>query len=178
MDLSKFKSELSLRNKLLRFLWAIVWATAYVVSPRPFHKWRVFLLRSFGANIDSGVRIDGTARVFYPPNLTLCKNVVIGPSVHLYCVAPIEIGPNSMVSQRSYLCTGSHDYTKPHLPLVAAPIRLGSGVWVCAQAFIGPGVSIGDNAIVAAAAVVVKAVGAREIVGGNPAKLIKLRDDV
>jgi len=80
-----------------------------------------------------------------------------------------------MISQYSYLCAASHDYTQEHLPLIAQPISIGQGSWVCARAFVGPGVNIGDRVVVAACAVVVKDVASSSVVGGNPAKLIKTR---
>ncbi|MDB4766597.1 putative colanic acid biosynthesis acetyltransferase [bacterium] len=174
-ELNKFKSELSFGNKVLRALWGAVWLLLFRPSPRLCHQWRRFLLRLFGAKIDKTVRIDSSAEVFYPPNLTLLEYVVIGPRVDLYCVAPITICKNAMVSQYSYLCSASHDYTQSHLPLIASPIVIGTGTWVCAKAFVGPGVTIGNNSLVAAGSVVVRDVADNQIVGGNPAKFLKNR---
>ncbi|MEE9211386.1 MAG: hypothetical protein V3U29_01905, partial [Phycisphaeraceae bacterium] len=82
---------------------------------------------------------------------------------------------HSVVSQDAHLCAGTHDYTQPHLPLQRPPINIGNGVWVCADAFIGPGVTIGDNSVVAARAVVTKDVPPGVVVGGNPAQVITHR---
>jgi putative colanic acid biosynthesis acetyltransferase WcaF len=63
------------------------------------------------------------------------------------------------------------------MPLLTPPVDVADEVWVCADAFIGPSVSIGAKAIVAAASVVVKNVESNEIVGGNPARYIKERSE-
>jgi len=175
VDLNQFKSELSFSHKLLRVVWGIIWFCFFLPTPRPLYAWRRFLLRLFGAKIESGVRITGTTKIYFPPNLTLKKNAVVGPHVDVYCVAPITVGENSMVSQYSYLCSASHDYTLDHLPLIASSITIGNQAWVCARAFVGPGVSIGDGSVVAACAVVVKNIDENVVVGGNPAKVIKER---
>lgn len=173
MKLDEFKSELSVANKLLRLVWGVVWFLFFLPTPRPFHAWRRLLLRLFGSRIGRGVRIYGTAKVYYPPNLTMKDQSIVGPHVDIYCLAPVTIGKNSMVSQYSYLCAASHDYTLPNLPLIPAPISIGDQSWICARAFVGPGVTVGSNCVVAAAAVVVKDVDDGQVVGGNPAKFIK-----
>ena len=140
------------------------------------HGWRRMVLKMFGAKVGKKVRIYNTVKIYFPPNLTLEDYCLIGPHVDIYCVAPITIGQNSMVSQYSYLCSASHDHNLAHLPLIALPITIESGSWVCARAFVGPGVTIGKNSLVAACGVVVKDIEDNVIVGGNPAKFIKRRE--
>ena len=96
----------------------------------------------------------------------------IGDNVHVYNLGPISLGAHTTVSQNCHLCAGTHDYKDPAMPLVRASIRIGRGCWVCADAFIGPGVCIGDNTIVGARAVVMKSVGPDVIVAGNPARTV------
>lgn len=117
--------------------------------------------------------VAASAKVWYPPNLILHDAVVIAPNVDLYCVAPIEIGARSIVSQYSYLCSASHDYTQDKMPLIAKPISVGETTWICARAFIGPGASVGNLCVVGACAVVMKDVDDRCVVAGNPATVVK-----
>jgi putative colanic acid biosynthesis acetyltransferase WcaF len=176
VDLSQFQSNLSWGNRLTRALWGGIWLFLFRPSPRIAFAWRAALLRMFGARIGRGVRVYNSARVFLPANLRIEDRVVIGPDVDLYCVAPIRIERDAMISQYSYLCAATHDYRQPHLPLVPLPIVVGAEAWVCAAAFVGPGVTVGSRAIVGARAAVFKDIPAGHIVGGNPAKFLKLRD--
>jgi putative colanic acid biosynthesis acetyltransferase WcaF len=133
------------------------------------------LLRVFGANIAAGVNIAPSVRIRHPWLFTIGEHSAIGDNVEIYNLGPIMIGEHTVISQNAHLCAGTHDYTKPDLPLIRASITIGSGVWICADAFIGPNVTIGNNALIAARAVVTKDVPANVIVGGNPAKVIKHR---
>ncbi len=100
---------------------------------------------------------------------------VLGDQVDCYCMNRITIGSKVAVSQRAFLCTGSHDVTSLRRPLTTAPIVLENHVWVAAQAFVGPGVTIGEGAVVAACACVVRDVDPWVIAGGNPAVRLKER---
>ena len=133
------------------------------------------LLRLFGARIGRGVRIYNSAKIYYPPNLELGDSVVVAPDVDLYCVDSIRMEPNSMVSQYSYLCTASHDYRQPHLPLITAPIVVESQAWICADVFVGPGVTINEGAVVGARSTVTRDVEPWSVYAGNPARLLKRR---
>ncbi len=95
--------------------------------------------------------------------------------VDCYSVDKIRIGCHATVSQYSYLCTASHDIEDPHMPLVTAPISIGEGAWVTADVFIGPGVTIGDGAVVGVRSAVFKDVDPWTVVAGNPVKVIKKR---
>ncbi|MBL4700719.1 MAG: hypothetical protein JKX85_05610 [Phycisphaeraceae bacterium] len=101
---------------------------------------------------------------------------MLSEGVTVYNLGQVTIGSHTVLSQDVYLCAGTHDHTKPTLPLQKPTITIGSGVWICAGAFIGPGVTIGNNAVIAARSVVVKDVPAGMIVGGNPAKVLKPRE--
>lgn len=99
----------------------------------------------------------------------------LGSHSECYNVARVTLHPHSIISQRAYLCTASHDLIDPGFALTAAPIAIGERAWVAASAFVGPGVEMGECSMVAACAVVIRNVEACEIVGGNPAKPIGMR---
>jgi len=169
-------SSATLAMKIKRVLWAGVEGSLFRCSFHSMYGWRALLLRMFGATVGKGVRVRRTVRVYYPWNVTLGPRSIVGDGANLYSLGRIVIGEGAMVSQEAYLCAGTHDYTDLALPLVTLPIEIGPEAWVCARAFIGPGVRIGDGAVVAACAVVVKSVENWMIVGGNPAKVIKKRE--
>ena len=144
-------------------------------SPRPFFGWRRFVLRLFGAEIGDGVHIYPSATVYFPWNLSVGDRSAIGEGALIYNLGPVTIGERVTVSQRAHLCAGTHDHTDPAMPLQKPPIVIENQAWVCADAFVGPGVTVGEGAVVGARAVAVNDVEAWTIVGGNPARKIKTR---
>lgn len=156
-------------------LWVLIGQPMIRWSFRKASRWRRFWLRVFGGKIASTSHFKATTRIRHPWLLTVGEHSAIAESVEVYNLGPITIGDHSVVSQFTHLCAGTHDYTDPSLPLLRPSITIGSGVWVCANAFIGPGVTIGDNSLVAAASVVTKDVPAGVIVGGNPARVLRPR---
>lgn len=165
----------SLRNKLGRLCWGIVSITLFRCSPRVLHVWRRWLLRLFGANIAAHVKVDPSAMIWAPWNLTMEEESSLGHHVDCYCIAPVVIGAHATVSQYAILCTGSHDVTDPHMSLISSPIRVEAQAWVCAAAFLGPGITIHEGAVVGARAVATRDVPAWTIVVGNPARYLKDR---
>lgn len=156
-------------------LWWLVQSLLFATSPQFMYKWRVFLLRSFGARIGKNVIIRPSVRTTYPWKLKIGDNSWIGDQVELYTLGEIIIGKNSVVSQRSYLCTGSHDPQKIDFPIFAKPIVIENGVWIATDVFIAPGVTINNNAVVGARSSVYHTLAADYIYLGNPAKPIKPR---
>ena len=144
-------------------------------SPRIFFGWRRFLLRMFGARIGREVHIYNSAQIYFPWNLEVGDWSAIGEHAYIYNLGPIRIGKQVTVSQRAHLCAGTHDYTDPTLPLQKPPIVVGDQAWICADAFVGPGVTVGEGALVGARAVAVKDVEPWQVVAGNPARPIKRR---
>lgn len=166
--------RVGLTSKLARLAWSLVWLLLYRPTPNLLHGWRCFILRMFGAQVGKGAHPYPTARIWAPWNLTMGEGSCIGPEADVYNVARVTLGTDAIISQKSYLCTAGHDFRDPSMPLTAAPITIGNQAWVAAASFVGPGVSLGDGAIVAACAVVTRNVAVNVIVGGNPA--VKIGD--
>lgn len=176
MDISANRqaAKYSTREKLLRILWALA-TPLFRFSPRPFFGWRRFLLRLFGAKIGQGVNVYSSAIITMPWNLEIQEWASVGERALIYNLGPISIGAGATISQQAHLCAGTHDYSDLALPLQKMPIVIGAQAWVCADAFVGPGITVGDGAIVGARAVTTKDVPPWQIVAGNPARFVKER---
>jgi putative colanic acid biosynthesis acetyltransferase WcaF len=135
-------------------------------------------LRFFGAKIGRGVHIYPTVRIAVPWNLHIADEASVGDSVILYSLGSIFIGRSATVSQHAHLCAGTHDYQCADMPLIKSPISIGPGAWVCADAFVGPGVTIGEMAVVGARAVIIKDVAPNVIVVGNPGRVVGERQSL
>lgn len=169
------RASFSLRNRLFRALWMVAWLLLARWTPPPLHGWRRLVLRLFGAQLAPGARVHASVAVWYPPNLTLGADVLVGPRARLYNQGAIAIGARSVVSQGAHLCASSHDIADPDFQLVLRPITVGEGCWIAAEAFIGPGVTVGDGAVIAARAVLFEDARPRGVYRGNPAAWVKDR---
>jgi putative colanic acid biosynthesis acetyltransferase WcaF len=176
MDIAanRSSSKYSGREMLRRLFWMVGQLT-FRFSPRPCFGWRRFVLRCFGARIGREVHIYNSARIYFPWNLIIGDWSAIGEDALIYNLGPVTIGQQVTISQRAHLCAGTHDYTDPAMPLLKPPIVVGDQAWICADAFVGPGVTVGQGAVVGARAVVVKNAEPWTIVAGNPARFIKKR---
>ncbi len=164
----------STKEYIGRFLWSLA-SPIFHFTPRSCFAWRARLLSIFGAKIGKGVHIYPSAKIYIPWNLSIGDNSSIGEWALIYNLGLVSIGSEATISHRAHLCAGTHDYSDPNLPLVRSTISIGSQAWICADAFIGPGVSIGRGAIVGGASVVMHDVDQWQIVAGNPACFIKKR---
>lgn len=172
----RYVNQLSLGNKLLRLAWGFVYALLFRPTPRwALHGWRCSLLRVFGAKVGAGCKIDPTARIWMPSNLCLGDYTSIGVMADIYCVAQINIGSKVTISQRAFLCTGSHDISNLARPLIRAPITIENHVWVAAEAMIFPSAYIGEGAVIAARAAFRGAAESWTIYAGNPARKVSAR---
>ncbi len=162
-------------DRMLRAVWAAASLLLFRPTPRPLHAWRRWLLRAFGAKIGKSARIYPTVKIWAPWNLVLKNHSCLGYYVDCYNCARITLEEGAMVSQYSFLCTGTHDYRSKAMPLVAKPIIVGKNAWVCADVFVGPGVTVGEGAVVAARSSVYRDVAPWTVVAGNPAGFLKTR---
>lgn len=174
-DANRAARKYSKNELVLRVLWGLA-QPLFRFSPRTFFAWRSFLLRCFGAKLGKHVHIYPSVRIFLPSHLEMGDHASIGEWALIYNLGHVRIGDRAAVSHGSHVCAGTHDYQKATMPLLKPPINIEADAWICADAFIGPGVTVGKAAVVAARAVVVKDVEPGDVVGGNPARFIKKRE--
>jgi putative colanic acid biosynthesis acetyltransferase WcaF len=136
------------------------------------------LLRAFGARIGRHCHVYPSVRIWAPWNLELHDQACLGRGVICYSMDTICLGPRVMVSQGAHLCTGSHDYETPNFQLFTRPIHIEADAWICAEAFLAPGVTIGEGAVIGARSVVTRSQPAWMVCAGNPCKPIKPRRPV
>lgn len=168
-------ASFSLKNRIARVLWGVFYLIFFRYSPRPLHGWRSLLLRLFGAKVGRGVHVYPGVKIWAPWNIEFGDECGVGDDAILYSQGKIVLGKRSIISQGAYICTGSHDYTKTGHPLITAPIHIGDFAWIAAQAFIHPGVSIGEGAVVGARSVVIKDLPEWSVCAGSPCKPLKKR---
>jgi putative colanic acid biosynthesis acetyltransferase WcaF len=115
---------------------------------------RSLLLKLFGASVGSGVYIRRGVRVHFPWNLEIADNCWIGEEVWFINHEKITIGSNVCISQRSIICSGGHDYRSASLAFAHKPVVIKDGAWVCLDAKVLPGVTIGECSVVSAGEIV------------------------
>ncbi len=173
--IEKYVDKITTQNKIARKFWGLARLFLYRPFVGPlFNWWRIFILRIFGAKIGKGCVVYANTKIPAPWNLIMGDISCLGPEVELH-IDKIIIGSKVTISQRAYLCSGSHDVTSLNTPFISAPIVIEDFVWIAAESFIMMGVTIGKGAIVGARSAVFKNVEPWSVVGGNPAKFIKKR---
>lgn len=164
-------------NKLSRIMWYATYFFLFRFSPVFMFRWRNFLLSIFGATLDKSCRIYPTVKVWLPANLIMAEMATLGPNVNVYNQAKITIGKQVIISQGCHLCASTHDYNNALHPLVLKPIVIEDYVWVCADAFIGPGITLSEGCVIGARAAMFRNSQAWSVYSGNPAQLIKQREN-
>jgi len=163
------------RSALVVQLWWLVQSTLFALSPQFMFGWRRFLLKLFGAEVGECVLIRPSVRVTYPWKVKIGDRVWIGDHAELYSLGEIEIGSDVVISQKSYLCAATHDYTKPSFDMIDKKITIEDQVWLATDVFVAPGVTIGRGALVGARSSVFNDMPEGMICLGSPAKPIKSR---
>jgi putative colanic acid biosynthesis acetyltransferase WcaF len=164
-----------LKNRLMRFVWGVVYNLLFRPSPRPMFGWRNFLLGIFGARLERDTKIYPTVRIWAPWNLYCEDHVAIAEEAILYNPKLLTIRSHGIISQQAYICGATHDYEDPAFPLISFPTTLGAYSWVCARATVMPNVNLGDGTILALGSVAAKDLKPWTVYGGIPAKPIKAR---
>lgn len=165
------------QHKLILLVWGIVQSTLFALSPQFMYGWRRLLLNLFGARLGKNVVIRPSVKIIYPWKLSIGDYSWIGDDVTLYTIGEINIGSDTVISQKSYVCAGGHDYKSPSFDTYAKGISIGNKVWIATDVFIAPGITISDGAIVGARSSVFEDLPENMICFGNPAKAIKSRFD-
>lgn len=168
-------ASFSLKNRIRRLFWNFIYILLFRYSPKPFHSYRSMVLRLFGAKVGKGVHVYPKVVIWAPWNLELDDGCGIANGVNLYSQDKIVIGKRAVISQESYLCAGTHDYTKQGFPLYTRPIIIQSEVWVAAQSFLHPGITVGEGSVIGARSVVTKDVPSWKVCSGFPCNVIKDR---
>jgi putative colanic acid biosynthesis acetyltransferase WcaF len=159
--------------KWMEILWTFCRCGLFV-TPIPYPSAiKVAFLRLFGAKVGQRVVIRSLVNISFPWRLEIGDDVWIGDGVWILSLARVVVESNVCLSQRCYLCTGTHDYRKATFDLITKPIRIRTGSWIAAGAFVGPGVEVGPSAVISAGSVAIKNVDPYTIVRGNPAEVVK-----
>lgn len=177
LDLKNYKNRHSLRSKIGRVIWNVVWLLLFRSTPRGniFRLWRITLLKLFGADVKWTSNVLPSCRIWQPWKLAMGNYACLSEDVDCYTVDTIEIGDQATVSQGVKLCTAGHDISSRTMELTYKPITIGANAWVAGWVIILPGVTIGEGAVVAAGSVVAKNVEPWTVAGGNPARKISER---
>lgn len=172
MDLSRFENSDFDRGAPVwkEMLWRLVQGFFFQPLWHVPSGIRVFWLRLFGARVGKRAVVRAGVNISFPWRLEMGDDVWLGEEVMILSLGRVKIGSNCCISQRAFLCTGSHDHRKTSFDLIVREIEIGSGCWIGAQAWVGPGVTLGAGSVVAAAAVVIRDVDAGRLVAGNPAR--------
>jgi putative colanic acid biosynthesis acetyltransferase WcaF len=165
----------SLANKVVRVIWGTTWLLLCRFTPPFFWAWRRAILRLFGAKVGAGVRIYGSVRIWLPANLDIGEGSVLGRDVHCYNQGQIDIGKHVVVSWNATLCSSTHNVEDPAFPLICRPIRIEDHAWIAAETFVGPGVTIGEGAVLGARGAAMRNLDPWFYYTGNPATQLKPR---
>jgi putative colanic acid biosynthesis acetyltransferase WcaF len=176
-DLSAYSSKHFDRGagRIKEATWLVVSLLLFRLCPFSFSALKRSVLRFYGAKIGHGVVIKPQVKITFPWKLEIGDHVWLGEECWLFNLEKVVIASNVCISQRAFLCAGSHNYKRPTFDLITKPITLGAGVWIGAGAWVGPGVDIGEQAVLTAGSVASNHLEPSGIYRGNPAILVRKR---
>jgi putative colanic acid biosynthesis acetyltransferase WcaF len=163
------------RPKVIEAVWYLIKCCVFL-TPLPFpSRLKCSILRAFGATVGSGIVMKPRVNIHLPWKLAIGDHAWIGEEVFILNLEPVTIGAHCCISQRAFLCTGNHDYREPDMRYRSLPIRIEDGAWVGAQSFIGPGVTVGTEAVISAGSIVTRSQPPKMVCAGNPCVPVKVR---
>lgn len=165
----------TLGNRIYRAIWGITWALLASWTPPMLRGWRRWLLRRFGATVAPTANVYSSARIWSPANLVIDHRATIGREVNVYSMGPIHIHAHAIISQGAHLCAGTHDIESPTFQLRTRPIIIGERAWIAADAFVGPGVTVGEGAVLGARGCAMRDLDPWTVYSGNPAIALRPR---
>lgn len=171
----RYTSPWPLAIRLRMLLWQLVWLFLFRPTPKPFSRWRVFLLRLFGTSVQGRPFVAASAVIKMPWNLILEDRSCLAPQCEVYNLASVTLRQRAVVAQQAYLCGGTHDFEKEETPLVVGPIEIGVDAFVGARAFVLPGVRIESGAVIGACSVVTRDMPSWMYCAGNPCRPLRPR---
>ncbi|KAA0217485.1 MAG: hypothetical protein DYG94_00250 [Leptolyngbya sp. PLA3] len=166
------KTPWTLKQNIARTVWMTAGRAAWFLLPR----FRASLIRLFGGDVGKNCTFGGSVEVTIPWNVSIGDNVRVRHGAIIYSLGEITIGDNCVLDARSHLCAGTHDMSDPAFPLVKLPITIGADCMIGIDAYVAPGVEIGDNCRVWPRASVYKSFPAGTSLRGNPARPIEPGD--
>lgn len=164
--------------RLRRLVWNICWLLLYRTSPRPLHSWRAQLLRAFGAKMGPNCHFYPGSKVWGPWNLICADQVTASDGAEIYNPAVMRFGSHAILSQDAYVCGATHDFNDPAFPLLAYSMEIGTYAWVCARASVGPGVNVGEGAVLGLGSVATRDLEPWGVYAGVPARKVKERSRI
>ena len=180
LDAKKSKSyeggpSFSLGNRIYRAVWNMTWLLLCSWTPNILNFWRIFVLRLFGAQIPFSARVNAKATIWSPQNLTVGHGSTITRGVNCYNMGFVEIGSHVVLSQNAHLCAGSHNVESESFQLITKPILILDRAWIASEAFVGPGVTVAEGAVLGARGAAFKDLEPWSIYRGNPSVFVRKR---
>ncbi len=170
------RASFSLKHRMARLLWQMVYLLLYRTSPRPLHAWRAMLLRLFGAKIGKGCHFYPSGKVWAPWNLTCEDCCTLADQAEIYNPSEVYLESHCIISQQAFICGATHDYRHPDFPMISYPMRLGAYSWICARACVSPGVNVGAGAVLGLGSVANDDLEPWSVYVGVPAVRTKARE--